>query len=123
MAANPILEAFPSSTPYAAAYVCDGINRAYDDEVDFWPKMFGRENIPEKPAKPTPYPFSFFELKDDTASPVVLLGPCKVIVWITRCSGCRGRRLSFVVMRFVLGVRMCGKCIPPLHWLDASYSC
>ena len=75
MSANPILDAFPGSKLYAAPYVCDGINREYDDKVKFWPKLFGRENIPVKPTKPTPYPFSFFELEGDTTSPVVLLGP------------------------------------------------
>jgi len=73
--ANPILEAFPTSKFYAHPYVCAGIEREYDEKVVFWPKAFGRENIPEKPRKPDPYPYSFFIIDGNPTSPVMLLGP------------------------------------------------
>jgi glyoxylase-like metal-dependent hydrolase (beta-lactamase superfamily II) len=73
--ANPILEAFPSSKFYAHPYVRAGIDREYDEKVEFWPKAYGRENIPLKPRKPDPYPYSFFIIDGSLASPVMLLGP------------------------------------------------
>ncbi|BGP29763.1 hypothetical protein JCM10296v2_001508 [Rhodotorula toruloides] len=33
--ANPILEAWPEASFYAAPYVCDGIDREYDDKINF----------------------------------------------------------------------------------------
>jgi glyoxylase-like metal-dependent hydrolase (beta-lactamase superfamily II) len=69
------LEAFPSSKFYAHPYVRTGIDREYDEKVVFWPKAFGRENIPLEPRKPDVYPYSFFIIDGSPASPVMLLGP------------------------------------------------
>lgn len=73
--ANPILEAFPTAAFYAAPYVCAGIDREYDDKVKFWPTVFGKENVPEAPRKPDPYPYSFIVLDGNPGSPIMLLGP------------------------------------------------
>lgn len=73
--ANPILEAFPESHFYAAPYVRDGIDREYDEKVKYWPTVFGKENVPEKPRKPDPYPYSFCLLNGNPGSPIMLLGP------------------------------------------------
>ncbi|OQV07332.1 hypothetical protein CLAIMM_11783 [Cladophialophora immunda] len=73
--ANPILEAFPSATLYAAPYVCAGIDREYDEKVKYWPSVFGKENVPAQPRKPTPFNFSFLQLEGNPTSPIVLLGP------------------------------------------------
>ncbi|OAP56327.1 hypothetical protein AYL99_09506 [Fonsecaea erecta] len=73
--ANPILEAFPSATLYAAPYVCAGIDREYDEKVKYWPSVFGKENVPAQPRKPTPFTFSFLQLEGNPQSPIVLLGP------------------------------------------------
>jgi glyoxylase-like metal-dependent hydrolase (beta-lactamase superfamily II) len=73
--ANPILEAFPKAKFYAAPYVRAGIDREYDEKVVYWPKVFGRENVPVAPQRPEPYSYSFFILEGDEASPVCLLGP------------------------------------------------
>jgi glyoxylase-like metal-dependent hydrolase (beta-lactamase superfamily II) len=73
--ANPILDAFPTATLYAAPYVCAGINREYDEKVKFWPTIYGKENVPENPTKPTPFNFSFYVMEGDETSPVCLLGP------------------------------------------------
>jgi len=73
--ANPILEAFPSSSFYAAPYVRAGLDREYDEKVIFWPQVFGKENVPVTPRKPDPYPFSFLILEGNPQSPVMLLGP------------------------------------------------
>ncbi|KAK0921674.1 hypothetical protein LTR57_008471 [Friedmanniomyces endolithicus] len=55
--------------------VCDGIDREYDDKVKFWPTVFGAENVPAKPTKPTPFHHSLFVLEGNEQSPVLLLGP------------------------------------------------
>ena len=73
--ANPILDAFPSARFFAASYVRAGIDREYDEKVLYWPKVFGRENVPAAPKKPEVYPYTFFLLKGDEQSPVCLLGP------------------------------------------------
>lgn len=73
--ANPILEAWPESTLFAAPYVCAGIDREYDEKVKYWPAVFGTENVPENPRKPTPFEFTFFQLEGNPESPVILLGP------------------------------------------------
>jgi len=73
--ANPILEAFPSALFYAAPYVRAGIDRDYDEKVKFWPTVFGKENVPQAPRKPDPYPYSFCLLDGNQESPIVLLGP------------------------------------------------
>lgn len=73
--ANPILEVFPCSHFYAAPYVRAGIDREYDEKVKFWPTVFGKENVPEKPRKPDPYPYSFCLLDGNPTSPIMLLGP------------------------------------------------
>lgn len=73
--ANPILDAWPKSTMHAAPYVCAGIDREYDEKVIYWPTLFGRENIPEKPRKPTPFEFTFFHIEGNEDSPIILLGP------------------------------------------------
>ncbi|KAK6439442.1 hypothetical protein LTR95_004349 [Oleoguttula sp. CCFEE 5521] len=73
--ANPILDAFPGSKLFAAPYVLAGINREYDEKVKFWPTVFGRENIPEVPTKPTAFEHSLFVLEGNESSPVILLGP------------------------------------------------
>ncbi|KAF3385719.1 hypothetical protein DPV78_012531 [Talaromyces pinophilus] len=73
--ANPILEAFPEARFFAAPYVLAGINKEYDDKVVYWPSIFGRENIPEKPRKPDPFEYTFFVLDGNPESPVHLLGP------------------------------------------------
>ncbi|KAK7725464.1 hypothetical protein SLS57_003941 [Botryosphaeria dothidea] len=71
--ANPILEAYPTAKFLAAPYVCAGIEREYDEKVKYWPAIHGAENFsPRAPAKPSPYPFSFFSLDGE---PVMLLGP------------------------------------------------
>ncbi|GME26877.1 putative metallo-beta-lactamase domain protein [Neofusicoccum parvum] len=71
--ANPILEAFQSAEFLAAPYVCAGIEREYDEKVQFWPAVYGKESFsPRVPTKPAPYPFSFFTLDEE---PVILLGP------------------------------------------------
>ncbi|KAK7883379.1 hypothetical protein LTR67_011303 [Exophiala xenobiotica] len=73
--ANPILEAYPSATLYAAPYVCAGIDREYDEKVKYWPSVFGEENVPTRPRKPTPFNFTFLQLEGNPKSPIVLLGP------------------------------------------------
>jgi glyoxylase-like metal-dependent hydrolase (beta-lactamase superfamily II) len=73
--ANPILEAFLEARFFAAPYVLAGINKEYDDKVVYWPSIFGRENIPEKPRKPDPFEYTFFVLDGNPESPVHLLGP------------------------------------------------
>ncbi|KAL6814268.1 putative metallo-beta-lactamase domain protein [Trichoderma sp. SZMC 28015] len=73
--ANPILEAFPSAKFYAAPYVRAGIDREYNEKVKYWPTIFGRDEIPEVPRKPDPYPYSFIILDKDPESPIILLGP------------------------------------------------
>ncbi|OQE36787.1 hypothetical protein PENCOP_c011G04459 [Penicillium coprophilum] len=73
--ANTILDAFPSAKFYAAPYVLAGINREYDDKVKYWPTIFGPRNIHKAPRKPEEFNFSFFLLRDNLDSPVVLLGP------------------------------------------------
>lgn len=70
--ANPILAAHPEATLYAAPYVCAGIEAEYDEKVVYWPSVLGKNLVPEKPTKPVPYPFSFFQLDGEV---VVLLGP------------------------------------------------
>lgn len=73
--ANPILEAFPTAAFYAAPYVRAGIDREYDEKIKFWPTVFGKENVPAKPRKPDPYPYSFVLLDGNPTSPIMLLGP------------------------------------------------
>ena len=73
--ANPILDAFPGSKFYAAPYVRAGIDREYDEKVAYWPKVFGKENVPASPQRPEPYGYSFLVMEGDEASPVCLLGP------------------------------------------------
>lgn len=73
--ANPILEAYPGAKFYAHSYVRAGIDREYDEKVIYWPTVFGKENVPASPRKPEVYPYSFFVLDGDEASPVCLLGP------------------------------------------------
>ncbi|PVH89513.1 Metallo-hydrolase/oxidoreductase [Cadophora sp. DSE1049] len=73
--ANPILSAHPSAKFYAAPYVRAGIDREYDEKVKFWPTVFGKENVPENPRKPDPYPYSFILLEGNESSPIMLLGP------------------------------------------------
>lgn len=73
--ANPILDGFPGSKLFAAPYVCAGIDREYDDKVKFWPTVFGKENVPSSPTKPTPFHHSLFVLDGNEESPVILLGP------------------------------------------------
>lgn len=70
--ANPILEAHPNAVLYAAPYVCEAINREYDEKVVYWPTIVGKEMVPALPRKPTPYPYSFFRLDGEV---VVLMGP------------------------------------------------
>jgi len=41
----------------------------------FWPTVFGAENVPAKPTKPTPFHHSLFVLEGNEKSPVLLLGP------------------------------------------------
>ncbi|TNY20646.1 beta-lactamase [Rhodotorula diobovata] len=72
--ANPILEAWPESSFYAAPYVLAGIEREYDEKIVYWPSLYG-DLVPKQPRKPDPYPFSFFLLPGNTNSPVILLGP------------------------------------------------
>ncbi|KAL1614954.1 hypothetical protein SLS56_011971 [Neofusicoccum ribis] len=53
--ANPILEDFQSAEFLAAPYVCAGIEREYDEKVQFWPAIYDKENFsPRAPAKPAP---------------------------------------------------------------------
>lgn len=106
--ANPGLDAFPSAQLYAAPYVCAGIDREYDENIVFWPMMFGKD-VPERPRKPTPFSFSLVTLDGDIESPYCFLDHCRAIAWIIRSSGCRGRKLLFAEMQSTLGVRMCGK--------------
>ena len=73
--ANPILDAWPESKLLAAPYVCAGIDREYDEKVKYWPQVFGKENVPEEPRKPTQFDFTFFHLDGNPESPVILLGP------------------------------------------------
>ncbi|OJD36604.1 metallo-beta-lactamase domain protein [Diplodia corticola] len=71
--ANPILAAFPSARFLAAPYVCAGIDREYDEKVNYWPAQYGAHNFsPDPPAKPAPYPFSFVSVDGEV---VVLIGP------------------------------------------------
>lgn len=73
--ANPILDTFPEARFYAAPYVLAGINREYDEKVKYWPAVFGKESVPEAPRKPEEFGFTFFMLKGNPESPVILLGP------------------------------------------------
>ena len=73
--ANPVLDAFPEARFYAAPYVLAGINREYDDKVKYWPAVFGKDSVPEAPRKPEEFGFTFFLLKANPESPVILLGP------------------------------------------------
>ncbi|KAK0125552.1 hypothetical protein ONS96_009388 [Cadophora gregata f. sp. sojae] len=73
--ANPILAAHPNAKFYAVPYVRAGIDREYDEKVKFWPTVFGKENVPENPRKPDPYPYSFILLDGNESSPIMLLGP------------------------------------------------
>lgn len=75
LSANPILEVNPEAVFYAAPYVCAGIEREYDEKVDYWPKVVGSENVPARPQKPKPFEYSFLTLEGDLESPVFLLGP------------------------------------------------
>lgn len=87
--ANPILEAFTESKFYAHAYVRAGIDREYDEKVVYWPSIYGEE-VPTSPKKPDVYPYSFFILPGDEASPVTLLGPVQgdsidhTLFWLPR---------------------------------------
>lgn len=88
--ANPILDAFPGCRFLAAPYVRAGIDREYDDKVHYWPQVFGADNVPAAPARPEPYPYSFFSLQGNPESPVVLLGPVQgdsvdhTLFWLPR---------------------------------------
>lgn len=73
--ANPILDAFPAAKFYAAPYVLAGMNREYDEKVNYWPQVMGRENVPVAPRKPEPFDFSFIVLDGNPESAIVLLGP------------------------------------------------
>jgi len=55
--------------------VCAGIDREYDEKVKFWPTVYGKENVPASPTKPTPFHHSLFVLEGNEQSPVILLGP------------------------------------------------
>ena len=55
--------------------VCAGIDREYDEKVKYWPSVFGKENVPSNPTKPTPFYHSLFVLDGNLDSPIVLLGP------------------------------------------------
>ncbi|KAK3676981.1 hypothetical protein LTR78_003186 [Recurvomyces mirabilis] len=82
--ANPILEVNADATLYAAPYgpkVCAGIDREYDEKVKYWPSVFGKENVPSNPTKPTPFHHSLFVLEGNEASPVLLLGPLQDAVY------------------------------------------
>ena len=57
------------------AQVCAGIDREYDEKIKFWPTVYGAENVPAKPTKPTPFHHSLFVLDENAESPVILLGP------------------------------------------------
>lgn len=92
---NPILSAFPEARFYAAPYVLAWIEREYEDKVAYWPGVFGRENIPARPAKPEGFGFSFFVLdgegeEEEKGSPVILLGPVQgdsvdhTLFWLPR---------------------------------------
>jgi glyoxylase-like metal-dependent hydrolase (beta-lactamase superfamily II) len=71
-----LLHAFPESRFWAAPYVCAGIEREYDEKVNYWPSIYGKESFDSKPpAKPEPYKFSFCVLEGDLGSPICLLGP------------------------------------------------
>ncbi|KAJ9602508.1 hypothetical protein H2200_013051 [Cladophialophora chaetospira] len=74
-AANVIMEAYPNSKLYAHPYVRAAVDREYDDKVEYWTKIFGRDEIPEQPLKPEIYNYSFFTLEGDETSPICLLGP------------------------------------------------
>ncbi|KAL1998758.1 hypothetical protein VTN02DRAFT_5625 [Thermoascus thermophilus] len=88
--AEPILAAFPGARFYAAPYVLAGIEREYADKTAYWPRVFGRENIPATPAKPEAFGFSFFLLEGAETSPVLLLGPVQgdsvdhTLFWLPR---------------------------------------
>lgn len=73
--ANAILEAFPKADFFAAPYVRAAIDREYDESVKVWPQVFGKENFPETPRKPEPYPYSFAVLEGNPNSLIMLLGP------------------------------------------------
>lgn len=55
--------------------VCAGIDREYDEKVKYWPSVFGEDNVPTNPTKPTPFHHSLFVLDGNVDSPIVLLGP------------------------------------------------
>lgn len=73
--ASCILDEFPEAKFYAHSYVCATIGREYDEKVKYWPVVMGKENVPAEPKKPEVFPYSFFVLAGDEASPVCLLGP------------------------------------------------
>jgi glyoxylase-like metal-dependent hydrolase (beta-lactamase superfamily II) len=86
--ANPILEAYPEAKFYAHPYVRAGIDREYDEKVEYWPKVFGMENIPTRPARPEVYNYSFFMLPGDEQS---------AVSWSKRC-GISSNRVEQVVL-------------------------
>ncbi|KAK5113023.1 hypothetical protein LTR85_011045 [Meristemomyces frigidus] len=51
------------------------MDRGYDEKVKYWPTVFGKESVPAKPTKPTPFHHSLFVLDGNEESPVILLGP------------------------------------------------
>ncbi|KAK4684379.1 hypothetical protein P7C73_g5795, partial [Tremellales sp. Uapishka_1] len=72
--ANALLEQWPKASFLAAPYVRAGIDREYDDKIIYWPTVFG-DKVYTHPAKPEPYPYSFFIIPGEAQSPVVLIGP------------------------------------------------
>ncbi|KAI8936117.1 hypothetical protein NX059_007616 [Plenodomus lindquistii] len=73
-AANPILDAFPTAKFLTAPYVRAGIDLEFDAKLPLLQGMFPGQ-VAQLPRKPDPYPFSFFNLVGNEASPVFLLGP------------------------------------------------
>ncbi|KAK4052236.1 hypothetical protein OIO90_004458 [Microbotryomycetes sp. JL221] len=73
-AVDVLLKAFPKASFFAAPYVCEGIDREYEEKCKFWPGVYG-DAVHPRPTKPKPYPYSFFIVPGHSNSPVVLLGP------------------------------------------------
>jgi glyoxylase-like metal-dependent hydrolase (beta-lactamase superfamily II) len=69
-----IRAAWPAAKLYAAPYICDDINREIEAKKPFLISWL-KDRVSQNPTMPEPYPFSFFVLKGNPSSPIVIMGP------------------------------------------------